>query len=638
MLRPSFKKLFNEDNFSESMTVEDDVEPAIEEEAEPSLLKKDCQDGAFLSRPAESKMHNSGDPKWDSDRSVYEIQLTQLQEQLVETMLENQQLGSELEKFKKKGVDSLMKELEEERKKNKKLEEKLKKSKPKRPTRPPSLHKDSSSALIDKDVSDGHDGWEDLSIVADGTIYPDKVLLESGISSGVIPEQKTPIAGITTENQVKSETVQQSRLMKYKIRVWNEFHDRLSDFFEEETTETDVQVEDDTLAIKTLRENVSRFYDGVRPMQRFISGCEEMFNWKNPWFSLSSFVIYLYSIWIGCFIPLVLLIAVLKLSINYLTVKGIAQKFGYRESKKESEEDSKSEVTSWSEKYQIVIQIARKVQNTLGDLADSIEKFESLFMWQHAEASKKLYTGLVALFFASLVLSPRLFFLPIGFGLGCKLFIVSPIYKRFPKVKKRYDNIARLWDELPTREQANALKTDTENGTDRSQVNGAANTQDDTNTRSSPTRNGADAKGNLADDESEDASWETIVFCDRFQLPQSEHPLFGWQDGRRCTLLNKDNPLSNMKHGRLYLTKNFLCFERNQFHSKKNFALRLHDIIEVNKSKPFSILPGSGMSIEVMTKTNEKPFLFGAMMGRDEAYESILKAAKSLNLSWGRKS
>ena len=27
----------------------------------------------------------------------------------------------------------------------------------------------------------------------------------------------------------------------------------------------------------------------------------------------------------------------------------------------------------------------------------------------------------------------------------------------------------------------------------------------------------------------------------------------------------------------------YLCFERNQFHSKKNFALRLHDILEVSK-------------------------------------------------------
>ena len=27
-----------------------------------------------------------------------------------------------------------------------------------------------------------------------------------------------------------------------------------------------------------------------------------------------------------------------------------------------------------------------------------------------------------------------------------------------------------------------------------------------------------------------------------------------WKDGRRCTMMDKDSPLSSMKHGRLYLT------------------------------------------------------------------------------------
>jgi len=256
-----------------------------------------------------------------------------------------------------------------------------------------------------------------------------------------------------------------------------------------------------------------------------------------------------------------------------------------------------------------------------------------LFTWRHDEASKRLYISLWIAFLATLILPTRYFYLPFGFGIGIKLFIVSPIYKRFPKVQKRYDNIDRLWSELPTREEP--CVEESKQGRDH---------VDDSNNRHSPSiemdENILDRPkaASIESDASSGISWSAIIFCDRFHLPQTEVQLPGWEDGRRCTLFNRDSPLSNMKHGRLYLTKNYLCFERNQFHSKKNFALRLHDITDIQRAKSFSFIPGGGMSIEITTKTNEKPFLFGAMMGRDEAYESILRAARALNLSWGRKS
>ncbi len=50
---------------------------------------------------------------------------------------------------------------------------------------------------LEKDLVDGQDGWEDLSMVADNTVYPEGVLLASGISSinslafaGALPTQK----------------------------------------------------------------------------------------------------------------------------------------------------------------------------------------------------------------------------------------------------------------------------------------------------------------------------------------------------------------------------------------------------------------------------------------------------------------
>ena len=98
--------------------------------------------------------------------------------------------------------------------------------------------------------------------------------------------------------------------------------------------------------------------------------------------------------------------------------------------------------------------------------------------------------------------------------------------------------------------------------------------------------------------------------------------------------MDKESPLTSMKHGRLYLTENYLCFERNQFHTKKNLAIRLVDIVYVKKAKPISFMPGTGMAIEVQIKLSQKPYMFAAMMGRDEVYDSLMGAGRNLMLSW----
>lgn len=86
MLRPSFKKYFHDGNSDDS-----DVEPALE--AEPSLVSEKIEKAPSKLEPCKGGL-TEGDPNWSSDRSIYEMQLNQLQEQLVETMLENQQLGN----------------------------------------------------------------------------------------------------------------------------------------------------------------------------------------------------------------------------------------------------------------------------------------------------------------------------------------------------------------------------------------------------------------------------------------------------------------------------------------------------------------------------------------------------------------
>ena len=102
MLRPSFRKHFHEDNFNDiSDVLENEVADASSvfdsrtnnSKSESSIDgKADIRPKSMLQKPG--KPNEGGkDPQWDSDRSVYELQLNQLQEQLVETMVENQQLG-----------------------------------------------------------------------------------------------------------------------------------------------------------------------------------------------------------------------------------------------------------------------------------------------------------------------------------------------------------------------------------------------------------------------------------------------------------------------------------------------------------------------------------------------------------------
>eukprot|EP00795_Rhopilema_esculentum_P002407 gene2407-18055_t len=258
MLRPSFKKLFQEDNFSESLTMnEDDAESCVDVKPDWTPSDSSSTKGKGDDKKSESTDRVKDDPGWDSDRSIYEMQLNQLQEQLVETMVENQQLGEELRQLKEKGkLEQLSKELEEEKKKNRKLEERLKKMRPKRPPDPNSKEKRNSG-----EHAHATDGWEDLTSVADNTIFPESVLLASGVASvnsiafaGALPSTDTPDldkANAAKANLEKPATEEVSKFVAFKIKAWNCFHDRISDFFNDEAADNEAEQEEDPLAIKT---------------------------------------------------------------------------------------------------------------------------------------------------------------------------------------------------------------------------------------------------------------------------------------------------------------------------------------------------------------------------------------------------
>ena len=44
-------------------------------------------------------------------------------------------------------------------------------------------------------------------------------------------------------------------------------------------------------------------------------------------------------------------------------------------------------------------------------------------------------------------------FIVTGLGIGYKLFIIDNVYRKYPKVKDKYDGVAKMWYSLPTNSQ-----------------------------------------------------------------------------------------------------------------------------------------------------------------------------------------
>lgn len=307
----------------------------------------------------------------------------------------------------------------------------------------------------------------------------------------------------------------------------------------------------------------------------------------------------------------VLFCLVLRMIVSYLNHHGFEVKFNFFQPVKVpklNEEDN----LGLSDKFNLVIQVAKKVQNGLGSAADGLEKIQSLLTWR-TPVTRKLFIMLCIAFIVSLTTSVSDYYHIIGICIGIQVFILKFFYNRYPRLKRKYDSSYKTWQQLPTTAEY-----------EKHFVKSEINKYLLTDTQSV---------------ESEDSVCQDIQetdkeFCLLFSLPNSESPVLGWQGGRRCSLVNKEKSvLSAFKNGKLYLTRSFLCFERTRTPSKKNIVIPLADIISLAKAKPFSILPGSGMSIEIKV-VGDKVFTFGAIVNRDDAFDTILQAGIDQALPW----
>uniref|UniRef100_A0A3B5MGD7 GRAM domain containing 4a n=1 Tax=Xiphophorus couchianus TaxID=32473 RepID=A0A3B5MGD7_9TELE len=397
-----------------------------------------------------------------------------------------------------------------------------------------------------------------------------------------------------------------SRLQKW---LYERFGVYIEDFRfqpEESTVETE-----EPLSAKRW---VGRGTTGARPVTNFLRNLSALSNWHSVYTSAIAFIIYMNAAWHGWAIPMFLFLAILRLSLNYLIARGWRIQWSIVPEVSEPMEPPKEDLTV-SEKFQLVLDVAQKAQNIFGKMADVLEKIKNLFMWVQPDSTRKLYICLWVAFIVSCVLPYKLMGFMMGVYVGIKFFIIDFLFKSCPKLRDKYDTPYIVWNSLPTDPQ---LKERT-NATVSRRVQPVVSRSSLATVPSGMSRE---------DDAGRSHSTKKGPFHEIFNLPETERPLAVCENGWRCCLINRDRkmPTDYIRNGVLYVTENYLCFESSSSKSsssKKNKVIKLVDITDIQKYKVLSVLPGSGMGISIATPSTQKPLVFGAMIHRDEAFETI---------------
>jgi hypothetical protein len=211
------------------------------------------------------------------------------------------------------------------------------------------------------------------------------------------------------------------------------------------------------------------------------------------------------------------------------------------------------------------------------------------------------------------------------FAACVKIFIINLIYKAFPKVEYRYGSISRLYKALPTDQQLQDYYELSDRERDIRRHRLLVDTQDSRRDSSAPS-----------------VSPEDVNFCRRFVIDPPEARIKPLDEGVACQLIDRSQSVFQMlKSGKLYLTSSFLVFERlfrknkSRLRTDDYILIPLQDITSVQKCKPFAFLPGKGMAIEIAIADQERPYVFGAIMSREEVYLTILEAGRAAQLRWG---
>ncbi|XP_033105646.1 GRAM domain-containing protein 4-like [Anneissia japonica] len=227
----------------------------------------------------------------------------------------------------------------------------------------------------------------------------------------------------------------------------------LQDFSDDTDLEdTPPQVEEE-LSVRKLKENVRRFKSGSEPIMLYFKVLSALLSWRSPASTFLAFLLYMFAIYSGWFLPVFFGLILWHFSKTYLISRGWNIEFSllpYHTIEKSSEEDK---TLGMSDKFQLVLQVAKKAQNFLGEAADSLEKLQNLFAWTDVEITRSLYKNVLTVFILSLFLPASTLLTYAGFFIGFKMFIIKHLFQRYPRLKQKYDTVQNMWKKLPTNEE-----------------------------------------------------------------------------------------------------------------------------------------------------------------------------------------
>ncbi|KJE96982.1 hypothetical protein CAOG_07472 [Capsaspora owczarzaki ATCC 30864] len=411
------------------------------------------------------------------------------------------------------------------------------------------------------------------------------------------------------------------------IGQWRIFLDDLKE--EQEDDMVVVTAEPDVLSMKLLKLNVARFRAAFRPIKFTIDLVSHVLTWSNP----AATAIICVTMWLlvlsGILIPVLLLAMAGFLTYMYYLEAGVTKlrPFGYTDEPVHSGEPD----PSMRDRVTLMLSIARRVQNLLGDVATVLEKLANLVTWKNPTVTRKLRNMLLIGGIGMLVLPDYWIGFLVGTNVCLQLFVLKHLFRKFPKLRAKYDTVPNMFAALPSAADVAAIHAPT----------GASGSRSATIA--------ADAASLMSED---GISLDGRADAEAAELKQSkkhrkEHLLrdqFGFENVElignwRCALLNKASKYTGHRQGKLYLTARHLCFDpASGFFSsaseKDKLLIDLADIVTIRKAKPISFSPGDGFSIEVILSDSHS-ILFGALVRRDVTFETIAKQGASLALDWG---
>ncbi|CAL4096515.1 unnamed protein product, partial [Meganyctiphanes norvegica] len=149
------------------------------------------------------------------------------------------------------------------------------------------------------------------------------------------------------------------------------------DFSEvQEEEQPDGDPDGDQLTVKKLKENILRFGDVMKPMTDLSAFVNSLLHWESPSATLLALVVYMYAVMFGWSLTLLVCFAIYKLSANYINKRGWLSNLFHGFAVDQPEPKEEKDDSGLGDKFALVLQVARRVQNQCGAVSNTAEKLK----------------------------------------------------------------------------------------------------------------------------------------------------------------------------------------------------------------------------------------------------------------------